>query len=154
MKLIMLLLLLNIGSARASSIAVYPSNLYWEKIESKTFTVINPEKYSQEFNIRSQEAGLFYFSAAHGSLPAGGAVEIKVTPSKISGRKSAIYVSAQTEGFEPSIAIKTSMKSITPLSGALVGVIGKAPTIFFSFTLFAIIALGAIRLIRRFRKPQ
>jgi len=70
MKMILLFFLLFSPTfTKASSIAVYPPELEWHKIEEKTIVIMNPEKYSQEFQISSPEAGFFSFSPAHGTLP-------------------------------------------------------------------------------------
>lgn len=150
MKIILLtLLLFSIASAKASSIAVYPPELEWQKIEQKTIVIMNPEKYSQEFQISSPEAGLFSFSPAHGILPSSGSTNVQVIPLKLSSEDNFIYVSTKNGDLEPSIAIKTRMSKPPLFTGDIVRALSKTPNIFFGATAIVIIIGAAVRLFRK-----
>ncbi|MEK6968128.1 MAG: hypothetical protein AABX51_05860 [Nanoarchaeota archaeon] len=147
--LLFFLLIFNPTFVSASSIAVYPPVLEWQKIEQKTVVIMNPEKYSQEFQISSPEAGLFSFYPAHGTLPSSGSTTVQVTPLKLSSGVNFIYVSTKNGELEPSIAIKTRMSKPSLFTGAIVGALSKSPNIFFGVTALVIIVGAAARLIRK-----
>lgn len=123
MKLLLLVMAIAfIPSVIATSIAVSPNSISWDKIEEKRIIILNPEQREQKFFINSP-ANMFLFSEESGVLPAMGKKEILVSPKKFSEGDYAFYVSSVSQGIDASVEVKTSMKktSIISLTGSIIG---------------------------------